>query len=66
VEQKPNPVVWIIGADARGALFGAGQLLRRVEYSQGKISIQPVLDLSTAPAYPIRGHQLGYRPQANS
>ncbi len=60
------PVVWIIGGDARGTLFGVGNLLRRLEWEQGKIHIQTPLDLATAPAYSIRGHQLGYRAQANS
>ena len=59
-------VVWIIGADARGALFGVGNLLRRLDWSQGQLAIAPNLDIATAPAFPIRGHQLGYRAQANS
>ena len=60
------PVVWIIGGDARGTLFGVGNLLRRVNSEQGRIRFDSTLDLATAPAYPIRGHQLGYRAQANS
>lgn len=58
--------VWVVGADARGALFGAGALLRRLELTKGKIEIDAPLDVSSAPAYPIRGHQLGYRSTANS
>lgn len=77
-EQKPEgyrlfvqkgsqqPIVWIVGADARGALFGVGNLLRVVNFSQGKWSVGPDTDIATAPIYPIRGHQLGYRAQANS
>ncbi len=60
------PVVWIIGGDARGALFGVGNLLRRLNSEQSRIRVDSALDLATAPAYPIRGHQLGYRAQANS
>ena len=59
-------IVWVIGADARGALFGVGNLLRRLDWAQGRISIPSSLDLATAPEYAIRGHQLGYRSQANS
>ena len=61
-----SPVVWIIGADPRGTLFGVGQLLRRLDWSEGKLSIAADLDIATAPAFAIRGHQLGYRAQANS
>jgi hypothetical protein len=63
----PNrPVLSGIGNDARGTLFAAGQLLRRIDWSKGRLSVEGPLDLTTAPAYPIRGHQLGYRTQANS
>ncbi len=47
-------------------LFGVGQLLRRLDWAPGKLALPASLDLATAPAYPIRGHQLGYRAQANS
>src|SRR3954453_18837829 len=30
--------VWVIGADARGALFGAGHLLRKLDWARGKLS----------------------------
>ncbi len=59
-------VVWIHGADARGALFGVGQLLRSLNWAKGSASISAGLDIATAPAQPIRGHQLGYRHTANS
>ncbi len=59
-------VVWVVGADGRGALYGVGALLRHLNWSQGKAALPGDLDLATAPAYPIRGHQLGYRVQANS
>ncbi len=58
--------VWIRGADSRGALFGVGQLLRRLGCNKGSASVPDGLDISTAPAQPIRGHQLGYRDTANS
>jgi hypothetical protein len=58
--------VWIRGADSRGALFGVGQLLRRLDWAKGLASVPAGLDIATAPAQPIRGHQLGYRHTANS
>jgi len=61
-----RPVVWIQGADARGALFGVGQLLRSLEWGKGSAALPAGLDVATAPALPIRGHQLGYRHTANS
>lgn len=64
--ESQNPTVWISGADARGALFGAGQLLRSLSWGQGSARIPSHLDIATAPALPIRGHQLGYRHTANS
>ena len=59
-------VVWIIGADARGILFGSGWLLRKLQLSLGGAQLEGNVDIATSPAYPIRGHQLGYRHTANS
>lgn len=61
-----NGTVWIIGADARGVLFGTGWLLRHLEMRTGVTSLATPVDLTTSPAYPIRGHQLGYRHTANT
>ena len=61
-----SATVWISGADSRGALFGVGQLLRSLNWAKGSASIAAGLDIATAPALPIRGHQLGYRHTANS
>jgi glycerophosphoryl diester phosphodiesterase len=62
----PAPVVWVLGADARGALYGVGALLRNLDWGEGRARIRATLDIATAPAYSIRGHQLGFRTQANS
>lgn len=60
-------VVWVLGADARGTLFGAGGVLRALQWAPGEAARLPGdLDVATAPHYAIRGHQLGYRQQANS
>ena len=61
-----TPVVWIIGADARGALFGVGALLRNTMWAKGSASVPASLDIATSPQWPIRGHQLGFRTAANS
>jgi hypothetical protein len=59
-------VVWIIGADERGILFGVGKLLRTAEMTKNKILLNGLTDLATSPMQAIRGHQLGYRNTANS
>lgn len=47
-------------------LFGAGHLLRSLHITKQKITLPAPLNLTTAPKYPLRGHQLGYRPKTNS
>ena len=61
-----NPTVVVVGNDERGVLFGVGNLLRELRMGPGSVSLRDDLDLITAPKYPLRGHQLGYRPKCNS
>jgi len=65
-ETKESNVIWIIGADVRGLLFGIGKLLRIAEMSQGSVILPHNLDIKSSPEYSMRGHQLGYRNTANS
>lgn len=65
-QQDGKPVLWLIGADQRGLLFAAGQFLRTATLSRNKIIFDLQQEIATAPAYPIRGHQIGYRNTANS
>ncbi|GAB4033336.1 hypothetical protein [Spirosoma gilvum] len=58
--------LWVIGADSRGILFGTGWLLRNLQMRPKQIELTTPVNVATAPAYPIRGHQLGYRTTANS
>ena len=64
--QAEQTIVWVLGADGRGTLFGAGELLRALSWGTGRATIPGDLEVATAPRYAIRGHQLGYRQQANS
>jgi len=64
--QSSVPVVWLIGADERGVLYAVGAFLRHLDWGKDRALFSSTLDIATAPAYPIRGHQLGYRAQANS
>jgi len=58
--------VTVLGNDDRGIVFGAGSLLRKLEFRRGHTELEANLDLSTAPKTQVRGHQLGYRPKTNS
>lgn len=56
----------LVGRDARGALLAAGRLIRAARLAPGTFEVDAALSVATAPAYPMRGHQLGYRNTANS
>ena len=56
----------VAGNDARGVLFGVGRLLRELRMTPGECRCRPGSTSPSAPKYPLRGHQLGYRPKTNS
>lgn len=56
----------VAGNDDRGVLFGVGRLLREMRMKPQQITAPDDLNVKAAPQYPIRGHQLGYRPKTNS
>lgn len=58
--------VAVVGADERGVLFGVGGLLRLLKMSRDQVELSDGLNVNTSPQYPLRGHQLGYRPKTNS
>lgn len=58
--------VRIASGDGRGALYGAGHLLRHLDWSRGRLALEAPLNVTQAPHSRIRGHQLGYRATANS
>lgn len=61
-----RPAVLVVGNDERGVLFGAGRLLRELHMEPGSVKISDTLEITSAPKYALRGHQLGYRPKCNS
>lgn len=65
-KEEGKDILWIIGADARGVLYGIGKLLRIAEMETGQIQIANDLDIVSVPEYALRGHQFGYRNTANS
>ncbi|HZU38112.1 MAG TPA: hypothetical protein VFA18_19475, partial [Gemmataceae bacterium] len=56
----------VIGNDPRGVLFGVGRLLRALDWGRDRVTVDDDLNLTSAPRYRLRGHQLGYRPKTNS
>jgi hypothetical protein len=64
--QTSGTAVAITGNDARGVLFGVGHLLRTMHMEKRRVTLPAPLNVVTAPRYPLRGHQLGYRPKTNS
>jgi hypothetical protein len=63
---RAAPAVFVIGNDSRGVLFGAGRLLRELHLGEGKVLLEDGFGVATSPKYPLRGHQMGYRPKTNS
>ncbi len=61
-----NHSIVIAGHDERGALYGVGRFLRMLEMRTGQVLVPDNINISSTPAYPIRGHQLGYRPKTNA
>jgi hypothetical protein len=67
VQMDPvHPAVFVLGNDSRGVLFGVGRLLRELHMQRGSVTIADDLEIASAPRFPLRGHQLGYRPKCNS
>lgn len=63
---KDQSAVIIAGKNARALLFGVGKFLREATLKNNEFTIKENLAISSTPAYPIRGHQLGYRAKTNS
>ena len=63
---RPAATVFLLGRDARGALFAAGRLIREATMTPGVLAVAKALAVTTAPRFPIRGHQIAYRNTANS
>ena len=58
--------VLVVGADARGLLYGIGKLLREAVMERGTLDVRADLSVDSTPVVRLRGHQLGYRPKTNS
>jgi hypothetical protein len=59
-------ILWIIGADPRGILYGIGKLLATSIMKDKQIQLRFNIDIASSPEFSLRGHQFGYRNTANS
>ena len=66
IDSLPGPKIVVGGEDGRGVLFGVGRLLRELRMTRGSVLLPNDFSIHTAPAYGLRGHQLGYRPKVNT
>jgi hypothetical protein len=66
VRHPSGSVIAILGADERGVLFGVGEFLRKIRMAKGKVYAPLTLEITSAPKYRLRGHQMGYRPKTNA
>lgn len=58
--------VILSGNDARGVLYAVGGFLKTARMSRARLEFPQSFSITTAPRWPMRGHQLGYRPLPNS
>jgi hypothetical protein len=63
---RTAPAVIVAGNDPRGVVFGVGRLLRELRMARRQIWLPAGFEVTTAPEFPLRGHQMGYRPKTNS
>ncbi len=59
-------ILRIEGSPERGLIYGAGRLLRMMEWRKGSVAWPLSVDVSATPHKALRGHQIGYRNLANS
>lgn len=67
-EPGPDKAVRLVltGGRPRALLYAAGWILRNADRDDTALLFPPGIRGTFAPAWPIRGHQLGYRATANS
>jgi len=64
--KRDAATVCLAGYDDRAVLYAAGRLLRELEMNRDRLELDSNLRAATAPKYPLRGHQVGYRPKTNA
>ncbi len=66
VQTEPTVRIFLFGKDQRGMLYAVGKFLRNLKWGQNLLEVNENLNIISSPRYPIRGHQLGYRPKTNA
>ncbi len=61
-----GPAICAAGHDGRATVFAVGRLLRLLDMGRDKLQLDSATKLATAPQYPLRGHQFGFRPKTNA
>ena len=64
--RNSKDILWIIGADARGILYGIGKLLGTSIMKEKQVHLTADINIASSPEFSLRGHQFGYRNTANS
>lgn len=64
--EENRVLIGILGHSPRAVLFGVGRLLRCLHMTEQALACPVPLFLDAEPAYPLIGHQLGYRDKTNS
>ena len=64
--RRAGPTICAAGYDPRGVVFAVGRLLRLAEMGRDKLQLDSQAKIATAPKFPLRGHQLGFRPKTNA
>ena len=64
-KQGQASIVVLAGRDERGVLFAAGRLLLQLRMKNKLLELPRNYRVATAPRYPHRGHQIGYRKLAH-
>lgn len=65
-KEQGRSLIFVIGKDSLGVLFGIGRFLRELHMTRGTAELDDGTDIASTPKYRLRGHQLGYRPKCNS
>ncbi|TVY11167.1 glycoside hydrolase family 20 zincin-like fold domain-containing protein [Paenibacillus cremeus] len=65
-ESRERFTITVEGADDRGVLYGVGKLLRLMYMTESHLQAPSSISLCETPHFPLRGHQLGYRPKTNA
>jgi hypothetical protein len=64
--ERAGTSVVVAGNDERGVFFAVGRLLRELRMGRDRVQLPDTFQETSAPRFPLRGHQLGYRPKTNS